>query len=30
MEEEQLCLFEDAVIDNKSEEKLIEENKGDF
>lgn len=30
MEEEQLCLFEDAIIDNKREEKLIEENKGDF
>lgn len=30
MEEEQLCLFEDTIIDNKSEEKLIEENKGDF
>lgn len=30
MEEEQLCLFEDTIINNKSEEKLIEGNKGDF
>ena len=30
MEEKQLCLFEDTVIDNKIEEKLIEKNKGDF